>query len=182
MPSGAAARIAGVLSDRRGSVRARRCARVLPQCEFNLGLFQHGVDAAQPIGIAVGQSIEPAQRVVEIGHRFAVGPAPLNFGGQNGVVDGLFGVVAAAEMQCQPLGDFLGAAYIKRLDHLPDAGVKEPAVAFEQAGVGGLLDQRMAEDIGSAFAVGPLVNLSRSSRRRCGAIGSVLCHTASSRR
>ena len=72
---------------------------VLAEGVLDLGLFEHGVDAAQPIGGRVGHRANSAQRVVKISDRFAVCPASLRFlAGQNGVVDRFFSVVAEAEM------------------------------------------------------------------------------------
>lgn len=70
--------------------------------EFDLGLFDHGIDAAQPIGRDVGHCIEPAQRILKVRQRLAVGPTALGFlGCKDRAIYRLFGVIAAAEMQRQ---------------------------------------------------------------------------------
>ena len=102
---------------------------VLPEGEFDLGLLDHRVDAAQPVGFRVGQQVEAAERVVEIAQRLAVGPAALRFFRcQNRIIDRLLGLVAAAEMERQQFCHFVGATFVELLERLSDGAVIGAAV------------------------------------------------------
>ena len=50
---------------------------VLAEGEFDLGLFEHGVCAAQSVYFGVRKQFEAMQPVVEIGERFRVRPTSL---------------------------------------------------------------------------------------------------------
>ena len=76
--------------------------------------------------------------------------------GQDRVIDGLLGVVAAAEVKRQKLRNFVGAAAIELLERVSDGAVINAALAFEQAAVSGLLGERVAKDIYAAFRLDTL--------------------------
>ena len=54
MPSGAAARVVGLLHDAANCFERRNVFGVSPKRELDLGLFEHGVDAAQPVRFVSG--------------------------------------------------------------------------------------------------------------------------------
>ena len=88
MPSGAAARVVGLLDQRANLLERIDVFGVLAQGKFDLGLLQHGVNTAQPVGGIIGQRVEAAQCIVEIRQRFVVTPAALRFlGRQDRVID-----------------------------------------------------------------------------------------------
>ena len=61
MPSGAAARVAGLVDELANSSERLDVLGVPPERIFDLGLFEHGVDAAQPVRLGVGQRVEAAE-------------------------------------------------------------------------------------------------------------------------
>ena len=132
---------------------------VLTESEFDLGLFEHGINAAQPVGFGVGQQVEAVKSAIEISQRLVVRPAALRFFGcQDRVIDGFFRLVAAAEMQRQQFRDFVGAAGIEFLERMSDGAVMGPAMPLEQTSVRGFLGQRMAENVDRSLGCGALVD------------------------
>ena len=65
MPTGATARVAGFVYDAADFFQSLKVLGVLAQRIFDLGLFEHRVDAAQPVRLRVGQPVEPVKRVLE---------------------------------------------------------------------------------------------------------------------
>src|SRR5690242_12074276 len=102
MPGCTAARIIAVLEERTYLVEGLDVVGMLAEREFDLRLFEHGVDTAQPVHLRVGQQIEAVERVVEVSQCLAVGPAALRLlSGQDRVINRLLGLVAAAEVKRQ---------------------------------------------------------------------------------
>ena len=77
MPSGAAARVVCLVDDAANFFERPNMFGVSPKRELDFGLFEHGIDAAQPVRPRVRHRVEAAERIVEIGQRLAVGPAAL---------------------------------------------------------------------------------------------------------
>ena len=63
MPSGAAARVVGLVDDAANFFERSDVLGVTSQRVFDLGLLEYGVDAAQPVRLRVGQRVEAAERV-----------------------------------------------------------------------------------------------------------------------
>ena len=61
MPGGAAARIVGLLDEIANLIEGFDVFGVLTESEFDLGLFEYGVDAAHLVRIAVGQGDRAAR-------------------------------------------------------------------------------------------------------------------------
>src|SRR5258708_5782992 len=126
MPSGAAPRIVGLVHQTGNSVEGLDLLRVLAEREFDFGLLDNGVDAAQPVGFRIGQQIEAVEGIVEVSQRLAVGPAALRLlSRQDRVVNRLFRLVAAPEVQRQEFCDFVGPTAVKLLESAPDSAVMD---------------------------------------------------------
>src|SRR5882672_2506953 len=124
MPSGAAARVVGLVHDAADCFQGLNVFRVSTERKLYLGLFEHGVDAAQPIRLRVRHRIEAVERIAEIGQRLVVGPTALSFfRRQYRVIDGLLSLVAPAEVECQQFRDFLGTAAIQFFERVSDRSV-----------------------------------------------------------
>ena len=122
------------------------CSACRPERELDLCLFDHGVDAAQPVRLRVGHRVEAVERVVEIGQGLTVGPAALRFfRRQYRVVDGLLGLVAATKVKRQQFRDFFCATAIELFERVSDGAVTGAAMPLEQAPIGRFLRQRSAE-------------------------------------
>src|ERR1700720_2564492 len=140
MPSGTAAWIVRIPHNVTDVVQILDVLDMLPERKFDIALLQHGVDAAQPVRLGIGHRLEPPQRILEIRYRLAVGPPALRlFRGENGVIDALFRLIAAAEMKGQSVGDLPNTVLEKRFGRRADRRMQQAAVALEQAGIGGFL-------------------------------------------
>ena len=159
VPGRAARRVGARIDNAADVFESQDVLLVAPERIFDFGLVEHGVDTAQPVGVAVGHCVQAAKRVVEIGQRVAVGPAALRFPcGQDRKIDSPFGLVAAAEMQRQQFRDLFGAAAVQFLQRLPDRGMVGAALALEQAAISGFLSQSMTKGIDSTLGLDPLVD------------------------
>src|SRR5215510_14423985 len=74
-PGGAAARIIGLVHNATNFFEGSDVLSMVPQCKSHLGLFEHGIDAAQSVRLRVWHRLEAVERVNEIGQRLTVGPA-----------------------------------------------------------------------------------------------------------
>ena len=159
MPSRAAARVVDLVDEAAHLVESLDVLGVLAEGEFDLGLLDDGVDAAQPVRFGIGQEIKAVEGVVEISHRLAVGPAALRLlSCQDRIVDRLFRLVAAAEMQRQKFRDFVAAAAVKFFERVPYGAVIDPAMPLEQAAIRGFLRQRMTKDTDSSLGFDALID------------------------
>ncbi len=68
------------------------------------------------------------------------------------VIDRLFGLLATSEMKCEQFGHLLEAVVIDLLEGTSDNAVMRTAVTIEEAAVGRLLRQRVAEDVDDPVA------------------------------
>ena len=109
--------------------------------------------------ILLGHGLKAAQRIVEIGQRFVVGPAALRlFRGHNGVIDSLLSLITASEMKGEKFGHLVAAFVIEVFEGVAYSAVMRPAVAFEKAPIGCLLRQRMAKDVENPVADKALID------------------------
>src|SRR5215469_158056 len=77
MPRGAAARVVDLVDKRANLIEGVDVFCVLSEGKLAVALLDDRVDAAQPIGFRIGQQVEAAEGVVEMGQCLAVGPAAL---------------------------------------------------------------------------------------------------------
>ena len=88
MPGRAPARVVGLVDKTANFFEGLDVFGVASKGKLDLGLFDHGIDTAQPVRLGVRHNVEAMQRIAEIRQRFAVGPAALRFlGGLDGVID-----------------------------------------------------------------------------------------------
>jgi len=132
---------------------------VAPQCIFDLRLVQDGVDAAQPVRVAVGHCVQAAKRVGKIRQRIAVGPASLRLSRcEDRVIDCSFGLLAPAKVKRQQFRDLLGTTVVESFERLSDRGMMGAAMPFEQAAISGFLGQGMAKGIDRPLSLDALVD------------------------
>ena len=97
MPGRTAARVVALVDEIAYLIEGLDVLGMLAEREFDLGLFDHGVDTAQPVRSGFGQQVKSVQRVIEVSQRLGVGPAALRFlSGQDRVIDRLLRLVVAA--------------------------------------------------------------------------------------
>ncbi len=159
VPCGAAVRTAGLVDDAANAFQGLDMIGVLSQRILDLGLFEHGVDAAQSVRLRVGHPIKAVERVVEIGQALVVGPMTLSFfRGQDRIIHGLLGLVAPTKVKRQQFRDFIGTSAIKFLERLPHGAMIGAAMPLEQTSIGRFLRQRMPKDVGSPFGLDTLID------------------------
>src|ERR1700731_1557317 len=137
--------------------RARMCSLLRPNAYLTSALVEDGVDAAQPVRIAVGHCVQTAMRVVEIHQRIAVGPAALRFScGEDRVIGCSFSLLAPAKVKRQQFRDRLGATVVESFERLSDRGMMGAAMPLERAAIGGFLGQGMAKGVDRTLGLDPL--------------------------
>src|SRR5215831_20374729 len=125
---------------------------VTPERQLELGLLDDGIETSKAIWPRLGHGVEPAKGVIKIREGLAVGATASGFfRSSDRVIDGLFGLLAATEMDRQQFRDFLGASPIELLERMSDGAVTGAAVAFEQTPIGRFLCQRVPEDVSGSL-------------------------------
>ena len=109
-------------------------------------------------GSRIGQGIEEAQSVAEIGQCLGVGPTALRFlCGEYCVIYRLFGLVAAPEMKGEQFGHLVAAVAVELFEGVSDSCRDVRCDGVEEAPIGRFLRQRMAKDINSPVADDALI-------------------------
>src|SRR6266478_1514075 len=124
MPSGAAARVVGLVDDVANFFESSDVFGVVSKREPDLALLQYGVDTAQVVGRRVRHRAETVERVTEVSQRLVISPTALSFfRGQCCVIDSLFGLVAPTKVKGQQFCNFVGAIGIQRFERVSDSAV-----------------------------------------------------------
>src|SRR5689334_10017144 len=130
---------------------------MLTDCKTHLALPEHGVDAPQAIGRAAGELVETGEGRLEMRERLSICPPTLRLlSGQKGIVDGLFGVTAAAVVMGQQLDDLVDAIPVKLFERSGGARVQRGPSLLEQRPIGDVLNQRVLEDVDPLPGTGTL--------------------------
>lgn len=121
---------------------------VTPEGEHQLPLLDHRVDATKPVHLGVRQGLKALEGVLEEGLRLGVGPTALRLlGGENGVVDGLLVLAAAAEVVGEQLHHLVQALGVQLLEPERGGGVVLAPPTIEETPVHDVLRERVLEAV-----------------------------------
>jgi hypothetical protein len=132
---------------------------VASERQLELGLFDHSIEPAKAVGFCFRHRVEPAKCTVEIGERFTVGtPALRFFRRRDCVIDSLFGLITASEMEGEQFRHLVAAVVIELFESASDSAMMHLTVAFEETPIGCLLRQSMAKNVDNPVADEALID------------------------